>query len=75
MIKKAIGGRIIMKQLEQAIKSRGIKKKWFCEQVGVNFSTFWRWVHKGIRPREIHLDKMASILNVNKRKFFNEFYK
>lgn len=75
MTKKEIEGGIIMRQLEQAIKARGIKKKWFCEQIGINFSTFWRWINKGIKPREIHLDKIAKVLNVNKREFFNEFYK
>ena len=75
MIIKVIERMIIMKQLEQAISSRGIKKTWLCEQLGVNYSTLWRWINEGVKPREQHLDKIASIFNVNKRQFFNEFYK
>ena len=65
----------MMKKVIDIMRSRGIKFAWLCDKLGINYSTFWRWCNTKVRPREIHLDKMAGIFDIKKQSLFKEYYK
>ena len=64
-----------MKKVIAIMRRRGIKYTWLCNKLKINYSTFWRWCNSNVRPREMQLDKMASIFDMDKRLLFKEYYK
>ena len=69
------GRKVIVEKILKILKDKGIKYGWLADKLGITYSTFWRWCNDGVKPREIYLDKMAKIFDVDKKITFSKYYK
>jgi repressor LexA len=50
--------------LKELLKAKGIKQKWFADQIGVSEVTVSAWCSEKSQPRKDNLQKISKILNV-----------
>jgi len=59
-----------MDNLDQILKSRGIKQSWLAKKLGVTRESVNHWVKGKNQPGTKNLKKIAEILNISLDEFF-----
>jgi len=59
--------------LKKIFKNKGIKQKWIAEKLGVSEVTVSNWVNRKAVPKDIHLKKLAELLDIPIDKLSNNY--
>ncbi|MFR9618756.1 MAG: helix-turn-helix transcriptional regulator [Rikenellaceae bacterium] len=61
-----------LNRIKEVLKSEGRTAKWLCEKIGKDAATMSRWCNNRTQPSIETLDKIATVLDVNRQELLHK---